>query len=215
MNDNAAAIVEGNETLTAVVTGFALPAANPDTGYTLSVDTDVPDQSAAVVIADNDSAFVSISSAGGALAIEDAAIEAADPGLLTFSLRDDDGGTNAIVVDTDTEVTFTIDVSTAANNAVAALTEADFKLQTFDGANWNDLHPSSGTGTATLTYTLTILENNSSRDVRVVALNDNAAPIVEGNETLTAVITGIALPAANPATGYTLSVDSDSARSDR
>ena len=109
---------------------------------------------ATTTITDSDEAFASISSASDPTATEDAATTV-NTGLLTFSLKDDNAGTNPIVVDTDTEVTFTVAVSTDANNEAGALTQVDFKLQTFDGVNWNDLPLTSGTGTSSLTYTLT------------------------------------------------------------
>ena len=93
--------------------------------------SDEADQSADVTISDNDTAVVSVSSL--ATAGDDAASEDGATGLLTFSLADDDDGTNSVVVDTITTITFTVAVSADDNNVAGDLTADDFSLS-FDAA---------------------------------------------------------------------------------
>ncbi len=73
---------------------------------------------------------------------------------------------------------------------------------------WQTLAASNpGVNAATLNYKLTLPAGTSSRQVRVVALNETAVPhIVEGVENLVATISSLALPAASTATTRDLNV---------
>ncbi len=140
----------------------------------------------------------------------------ATTGMLTFSLIDALAGTNAVVVDTITEVSFSIAVLPTANASAGGLTESDFRLEVLvdDDSNsstpdvWQTLAASNpGVNAATLNYKLTLPAGTSSRQVRVVALNETAVPhIVEGVENLVATISSLALPAASTATTRDLNV---------
>ncbi len=206
-------IVEGVENLVATISSLALPAASTATTRDLNVATA---NSATVAINDNDQAFVRVVATTSPATEEVNNSTPATTGMLTFSLIDALAGTNAVVVDTITEVSFSIAVLPTANASAGGLTESDFRLEVLvdDDSNsstpdvWQTLAASNpGVNAATLNYKLTLPAGTSSRQVRVVALNETAVPhIVEGVENLVATISSLALPAASTATTRDLNV---------
>ncbi len=183
-------IVEGVENLVATISSLALPAASTATTRDLNVATA---NSATVAINDNDQAFVRVVATTSPATEEVNNSTPATTGMLTFSLIDALAGTNAVVVDTITEVSFSIAVLPTANASAGGLTESDFRLEfwwmmTATVAHtdvWQTLAASNpGVNAATLNYKLTLPAGTSSRQVRVVALNETAVPhIVEGSRT--------------------------------
>ncbi len=106
-------VVEGLENLVATIStnGLALATSGP-MGYTLNVATA---NSATVAINDNDQAFVRVVATTSPATEEVNNSTPATTGMLTFSLIDALAGTNAVVVDTITEVSFSIAVLPTAN----------------------------------------------------------------------------------------------------
>ena len=211
-----AAIAEGDEVLTATITAFDLMGGSTTNvlglaaGYSLAIDGDEADQSADVTISDNDTAVVSVSSV--VTADDDAASEAGDTGLLTFSLADNDAGDNSVVVDTITTITFTVAVSADDNNVAGDLTADDFSLS-FDGTTLvGDVNDDGDL----ITYTIDVPANTSDVTVTVTGENEAAtAAIAEGDEVLTATITAFDLMGGSTtnvlglAAGYSLAIDGD------
>ena len=177
-------------------------------GYSLAIDSDEADQSADVTISDNDTAVVSVSSL--ATSGDETASEAGDTGLLTFSLADDDDGTNSVVVDTITTITFTVAVSADDNNVAGDLTADDFSLS-FDGTTLvGDVNDDGDL----ITYTIDVPANTFEVTVTVAGENEAAtAAIAEGDEVLTATITAFDLVGGGmtnvlgDAAGYSLAID--------
>ena len=213
-----AAIAEGDEVLTATITAFDLMGGSMTNvlgaaaGYSLAIDSDEADQSADVTISDNDTAVVSVSSL--ATSGDETASEAGDTGLLTFSLADDDDGTNSVVVDTITTITFTVAVSADDNNVAGDLTADDFSLS-FDGTTLvGDVNDDGDL----ITYTIDVPANTFEVTVTVTGENEAAtAAIAEGDEVLTATITAFDLMGGSmtnvlgDAAGYSLAIDDDEA----